>query len=152
MIDGGWWMIDDGWCMMDDGWWMMDDTFLDSYIPTLLHSYIPTFLHSYIPTFPHSNIPTFLHSYIPTFLHFYIPTFLHSYIPIFLNSYIRQWEAGIWSCDLRANERPRKNMGRGQTDTHTRTHFNTVNRPGLRAGSIEKHSLFIEIAKWGFSK
>ena len=28
-------------------------------------------------------------------------------------------------------------MGRGQTDTHTRTHFHTVNRPGLRAGSIE---------------
>ena len=32
-----------------------------------------------------------------------------------------QWEAGIWSCDLRANERPLKNcMGRGhQTDTQT---------------------------------
>ena len=28
-------------------------------------------------------------------------------------------------------------MGRGQTYKQTYTHFNTVNRPGLRAGSIE---------------
>ena len=36
---------------------------------------------------------------------------------------VDQWEAGIWSCDLRTNERPRKKLhGKGtdrQTDTHT---------------------------------
>ena len=36
-------------------------------------------------------------------------------------------------------------MGRGQTDRqthiHTYTHFNTVNRPGLRAGSIENNTI-----------
>ena len=33
-----------------------------------------------------------------------------------------QWEAGIWSCDQRADERPKKNrMRRGHSQTDTRT-------------------------------
>ena len=69
-------------------------------------------------------------------------TFLHS-------TFDRQWEARIWSCNLRANERPRKNIWGGDmhTNIHTCRHFNTVNQPGLRAGSIEKltHSIKLDL-------
>ena len=38
-----------------------------------------------------------------------------------------QWEAGIWSCDLRANERPQKNLhGNGTLNRHTHTHTDSV--------------------------
>ena len=40
-------------------------------------------------------------------------------------------------------------MGRGQTNIHTHTHFNTVNRPGLRAGSIENTSVGMRVSTSG---
>ena len=56
---------------------------------------------------------------------------------------VNQWEAGIWSCDLRTNERPEKNcMGRGQTERYIhKLTSRLLERIGLRADALKKQSL-----------
>ena len=39
-------------------------------------------------------------------------------------SMVDKWEAGIWSCDLRASERPKKNTCEGTSDKHTEKQTN----------------------------
>ena len=56
----------------------------------------------------------------------------------------------IWSCDLRANERPKKNMKRGQTDKQeTDWHRDSMKASAKRANALKS---WIQIIFWGVQK
>ena len=66
-----------------------------------------------------------------------------------------QWEDRIWSCDLRANERPKKNrMGRGQTHkqhTNKQTGFATTRptRPRVPSWWKDVYGKYLSFASLG---
>ena len=75
---------------------------------------------------------------------------IHFWQPLLGSTLDRQWEAGIWSCDLRANERPRKKMhGKGTSNRHTDIATLWKNRP--RADSLKmvcSCSWLVTRSKW----
>ena len=54
------------------------------------------------------------------------------------NHHHHQWEAGIWSCDLRANERPKRKLySMAQTYIHTYIHMNMATIWPTRPSAVE---------------
>ena len=73
---------------------------------------------------------------------------VHFWPPLLGSTFDRQWEAGIWSCDLRANERPqKKSHEKGQTYNIQHTYnIQRTSRLYDRIGPVgrfyEKHVYF----------